>query len=83
MRQTIARIAFRSPRRSQRGLLTAEDAQMVAAIDEPVGRWAKRDGVVLDIAEETTDFALDVLERTVFSAGLLVGRDDLRAAMRT
>jgi cytochrome P450 len=38
---------------------------------------------VLDIAEETTDLALDVLERTIFSAGLFVGRDDLRAAMRT
>jgi cytochrome P450 len=58
-------------------------ADDVAAIDELVRRWAKRDGVVLDIAEETTDLALDVLERTIFSAGLFVGRDDLRAAMRT
>ena len=56
---------------------------MVTAVDELVGRWAKRDGVVVHIAEETTDLALDVLERTIFSAGLFVGRDDLRAAMRT
>lgn len=56
---------------------------MVAAIDELVGRWTGRDRCVLDVAEETTDLALDVLERTIFSAGLFVGRDDLRAAMRT
>ena len=56
---------------------------MVAAIDELVGRWTGWDRCVLDVAEETTDLALDVLERTIFSAGLFVGRDDLRAAMRT
>lgn len=53
---------------------------MVAAIDELVGRWAQRDCCFLDVAEE---LVLDVLERTIFTAGLFVGRDDLRAAMRT
>jgi cytochrome P450 len=56
---------------------------MAVAIDELIARWIQQDGCVLDVAEETTDLALDVLERTIFSAGLFVGRDDLRAAMRT
>src|SRR5262245_13587271 len=56
---------------------------MVTAVDELVGRWAKRDGVVLDIAEETTDLALDVPERTIFSADLLLSRDGFRPAMRS
>jgi cytochrome P450 len=56
---------------------------MVDAIDELVVRWSARDGSVLDIAKETTDLTLNVLETTIFSGGLSVGRDDLRAAMRT
>jgi cytochrome P450 len=39
---------------------------MVAAIDGLVGGWTHRDRCVLDVAEETTDLALDVLERTIF-----------------
>ena len=55
---------------------------MVTEIDELIARWKSQDGATIDIAQEMTDLALNVLESTIFSAGLSVGRDDLRAAMR-
>jgi cytochrome P450 len=54
----------------------------VMEIDQLIARWKSQDGATIDIAEEMTDLALNVLESTIFSAGLSVGRDDLRAAMR-
>jgi len=55
---------------------------MNETIGQFVTAWASRDGDVIDIAEATTDLALAVLERTIFSAGIANGRDNLRAAMR-
>src|SRR5262249_59412668 len=41
---------------------------MAGVVDDVVNRWSARDGSVIDIAEETTDLALRVLEATIFSA---------------
>ena len=54
---------------------------MASVISDAIKRWSPRDGSVVDIAEETTDLALEVLEATIFSGGLRKG--NLRAAMRT
>jgi cytochrome P450 len=54
---------------------------MAGVVDDVVKRWSARDGSVIDIAEETTDLALRVLEATIFSAGLT--KRNLRTAMRT
>jgi cytochrome P450 len=69
-------------------LFTAKTVKSMAAatstaIDELVVRWRARDGQVLDVAEETTDLALIVLERTIFSAGIAAMGNDMRWAMRT
>ncbi|HMF25930.1 MAG TPA: cytochrome P450 [Pseudolabrys sp.] len=60
---------------------------MAPAMSETIGEfieaWSCRDGDIIDIAEATTDLALAVLERTIFSGGIVNGRDDLRSAMRT
>jgi cytochrome P450 len=56
---------------------------MVETIDSLVARWTSRADTILEVAEETTDLALGVLERTIFSAGFAAETGDLRAAMRT
>lgn len=56
---------------------------MIDAIEELVECWRYRDGAVLDVAQETTDLALTVLERTIFSDGIAAENNVLRAAMRT
>ena len=76
-----------SQRRLIAPLFTAKAVKcMTSAMNETIGQfvtaWASRDGDVIDIAEATTDLALAVLERTIFSAGIANGRDNLRAAMR-
>src|SRR5215467_5962543 len=78
---------WRSQRRLIAPLFTMRVVKGMASamndtINEFIASWASRDGII-DIAEETTDLALAVLERTIFSGGIANGRDDLRAAMRT
>lgn len=78
---------WRSQRRLIAPLFTMRAVKSMAStmsdtIAEFIASWASRDGII-DIAEETTDLALAVLERTIFSGGIANGRDDLRAAMRT
>ncbi len=56
---------------------------MIEAIDELIERWISRDGTIVDVAQETTDLALTVLERTIFSSSVAGGTSNLRHAMRT
>ena len=56
---------------------------MAALAGELVERWRQRDGEVIDVAAEVTDFTLRVLERTIFSGGIPTTRHDAREAMRT
>jgi cytochrome P450 len=64
--------------RSVRSLTPA----MLTAIDELIGQWRARSGQVVDVAQDTADLALTVLERTIFSSGLSAPRSELREAMR-
>ncbi len=64
--------------RSVRTLVPA----MLTAIDELVGQWREKAGDVVDVAQDTADLALTVLERTIFSSGLSAPRSELREAMR-
>jgi cytochrome P450 len=78
---------WRSQRRLIAPLFATKAVKSMASamsdtIAEFIASWASRGGII-DIAEETTDLALAVLERTIFSGGIANGRDDLRAAMRT
>ena len=54
---------------------------MAGVVDDVVKHWSARDGSVIDIAEETTDLALEVLAATIFSAELT--KRNLRPALRT
>lgn len=54
---------------------------MSETIDNFIAILSRHDGEIIDMAEATASLALAVLERTMFSGG--IGRDDLRAAMRT
>jgi cytochrome P450 len=53
---------------------------MAGVVDDLVKHWSARDGSVIDIAEETTELALEVLAATIFSAELT--KRNLRPAMR-
>ena len=79
---------WRLQRRLIAPLFTAKAVKSMAfAMSDTIGDfitgWADRDWEIIDVAEETTDLALAVLERTIFYHGLASGRDDLRTAMRT
>ena len=85
---TAEKEQWRSQRRLIAPLFTTKaikttSSAMSDTIAEFITAWSSRDGDIIDIAEVTTDLALAVLERTIFSAGLNNERDDLRAAMRT
>lgn len=54
---------------------------MAEAGDKMLRRWARRDGRVLDVALEMTRVTLDVLERTIFTAGLQRDPDALSRAI--
>jgi cytochrome P450 len=55
---------------------------MAAAADRLVRRWLRRgEGRVLDIAQEMTRVTLDVLERTIFTAGIARDPDALGRAI--
>lgn len=50
--------------------------------DDLITRWSAQEGRVLNVADEVTQFTLDVLERTIFSYGLGQATSEIRAAMR-
>ena len=56
---------------------------MLQQINSLIKRWRSRDGEVIDVAEEVTGLALNMLERTIFSDGIAQNDHALRAAMRT
>jgi cytochrome P450 len=55
---------------------------MRRAVGDLVERWRSRDGEVIDVADEVTELALAVLERTIFSDGIAGNGCELRSAMR-
>jgi cytochrome P450 len=55
---------------------------MRQALDALIERWRSREGEVIDVAEEVTELALVILERTIFSEGIAGNQCELRAAMR-
>ena len=55
---------------------------MKGIIADLVDRWRLQSGNTINVAEETTDLALTMLERTIFSEGLGATTSDLRQAMR-
>jgi len=72
-----------APLFAKRSVMSFAPAMQHAA-DALVARWQRHaDGHVFDIAAEVTQVTLDVLERTIFSAGLGADPQDVRAAMRT
>ncbi len=54
---------------------------MIAAAERLLRRWRRRDGRTLDVALEMTRVTLDVLERTIFTAGLKRDPDALGRAI--
>jgi cytochrome P450 len=54
---------------------------MLEAADAAVERLSRREGQVVNVADEATRITVDVLERTIFSDGLGPNTDDVRAAM--
>jgi len=67
-----------------RKTVTSFAPAMREAADALVTRWCSQsDGSRIDIAAEMTRLTLDVLVRTIFSAGLGCDADELRAAMAT
>ena len=66
-----------------RKAITGYAPAMKEAADALVRRWMNNgDGATLDIAQESTDATLEVLQRTIFSQGLGRSTDEFRAAMR-
>jgi len=55
---------------------------MLCAARDLVERWRLHDGEIIDVADEATDLALAVLERTIFSDGIAGNGRELRSAMR-
>ena len=55
---------------------------MLHTAGDLVGRWRSHDGEVIDVADEVTELALAVLERTIFCDGIAGNGSELRAAMR-
>ncbi|HZP75965.1 MAG TPA: cytochrome P450 [Pseudolabrys sp.] len=64
--------------RSVRTLVPA----MMTTVNDIVARWRERSGEVIDVAQDTADLALTVLERTIFSSGFSAPMPELREAMR-
>jgi cytochrome P450 len=54
---------------------------MLETADAAVERFSRREGKVVDVADEATRITVDVLERTIFSDGFGRNPDDIRAAM--
>lgn len=84
---TAEGIQWRVQRRALTPVLALKNVRsfipaMLHATGELVGRWRSRDGEVIDIADQVTELALAVLERTIFSDGIAGNRSELRAAMR-
>jgi cytochrome P450 len=63
--------------RTVHGFTTA----MLETADATVERFSRREGEVVDVADEATRITVDVLERTIFSDGFGRNPDDIRAAM--
>jgi cytochrome P450 len=63
--------------RTVHGFTTA----MLETADAAVERFSRREGEVVDVADEATRITVDVLERTIFSDGFGRNPDDIRAAM--
>jgi len=63
--------------RTVHGFTTA----MLETADAAVERFSRREGEVVDVADEATRITVDVLERTIFSDGFGSNPDDIRAAM--
>jgi cytochrome P450 len=55
---------------------------MLQAIGGLIERWSLLEGKIIDVADEVTELALLVLERTIFSEGIAGNDCKLRAAMR-
>jgi len=55
---------------------------MLRAVGDLIERWHAHEGEVIDVADEMTDLALAVLERTIFSNGIAGNGRELRGAMR-
>lgn len=56
-------------------------AAMIESAAAVVDRLSRREGQVVDFADEATRITVDVLERTIFSDGFGRNPDDVRAAM--
>ena len=63
--------------RTVHGFTTAMLETAVATVE----RFSRREGEVVDVADEATRITVDVLERTIFSDGFGRNPDDIRAAM--
>jgi hypothetical protein len=55
---------------------------ILRALADLVERWRAREGEIVDVADEVTELALAVLERTIFSDGIAGNGRELRGAMR-
>jgi cytochrome P450 len=55
---------------------------MLQAVGGLIERWSSWEGKIIDVADEVTELALFVLERTIFSEGIAGNDSKLRAAMR-
>jgi cytochrome P450 len=55
---------------------------ILRTVGDLVERWRSHEGEVIDVADEVTELALAVLERTIFSDGIAGNGRELRSAMR-
>ena len=55
---------------------------MLRAVRDLVERWRSQEGRIIDVADEVTEFTLEVLQHTIFSDGIPGNGPELRGAMR-
>jgi cytochrome P450 len=84
---TAESVQWRGQRRTLTPVLALRNVRSFApamrcAAGDLVERWRSREGEVIDVADEVTELALTVLERTIFSEGITGNGSELRAAMR-
>jgi cytochrome P450 len=84
---TVEGDQWRSQRRVLTPILAMKNVRkfvpaMLQAVGGLIERWSLLEGKIIDVADEVTELALLVLERTIFSEGIAGNDSKLRAAMR-